>query len=169
MSIVKPKKQTDSNEHRIVCWRTGWQMIKAHPLLGVGPEEVNDARVFDRYVPADIPRPLPDGWYGHLHNVYIQYAAERGIPAALFIVAVLAVPLIDFLQALRRTVPRRSDARFLLHAAVASIIGTAVSGIFEHNLGDTEVLTMFLLTVCAGYVAAPAVRIHAAESTPVAA
>ena len=29
MSIVKPKKQTDSNEHRIVCWRTGWEMIKA--------------------------------------------------------------------------------------------------------------------------------------------
>ena len=50
MSIVKPTKQTDSNEHRIVCWRTGWQMIKAHPIVGVGPEEVSDAGVFDGYV-----------------------------------------------------------------------------------------------------------------------
>ena len=39
-SIVQPQTQTDSNEHRIVCWRTGWQMIKAHPVFGVGPEEI---------------------------------------------------------------------------------------------------------------------------------
>ena len=40
LSIVKPEKQTDSNEHRKICWITGWQMIKAHPLLGVGPEKL---------------------------------------------------------------------------------------------------------------------------------
>ena len=114
ISIVKPKKQTDSNEHRIVCWRTGWQMIKAHPIVGVGPEEVSDVRVFDRYVPPDISRPLPEGSYGHLHNVYIQYAAERGIPAALFIVAVLAVGMADLTRAVRRLPPGRSDARFIL-------------------------------------------------------
>jgi O-antigen ligase len=169
MSIVKPKKQTDSNEHRIVCWRTGWQMIKAHPIVGVGPEEVSDARVFDRYVPADISRPLPDGWYGHLHNVYIQYAAERGIPAALFIIAVLAIPMRDLTRALRRLAPGRSDARFVLNAAIASIIGTALSGVFEHNLGDTEVLTMFLVILCAGYVATETKKAAVEETAPVAA
>ena len=29
-----------------------------------------------------------------------------------------------------------------------------VSGVFEKNLGDTEVLTMFLAIVCLGYLAA---------------
>jgi O-antigen ligase len=169
ISIVRPKKQTDSNGHRIVCWRTGWQMIKAHPIVGVGPEEVSDARVFDSYVPADIPWPLPDGWYGHLHDVYIQYAAERGVPAGLLIVAALALPLIDFSRALRRTTHGRSDIRFLLHAAIAAIIGTAVSGITEHNLGDTEVLTMFLVILCAGYVAAERKPAVVKESAPVAA
>jgi O-antigen ligase len=154
LSIVRPKKQTDSNEHRIVCWRTGWQMIKAHPIVGVGPEEVSDTRVFYRYLPADIALPLPQGWYGHLHDIYIQYAAERGIPAALFIAAALLMALIDFLRALRHAGRGRSDARFILQAAVACIIGTAIGGIFEHNLGDTEVLTMFLVIMCAGYVAA---------------
>ncbi len=84
-SIVKPKKQTDSNEHRIVCWRTGWEMIKANPVVGVGPEEIKNEKVFFSYLPKDIQRPLPDGWYGHLHNIYIHYAAERGIPAVLFL------------------------------------------------------------------------------------
>ena len=32
--------ETDSNEHRKIVWRTGWQMIKAHPIVGVGPEEI---------------------------------------------------------------------------------------------------------------------------------
>jgi len=137
--------------------------------FGVGPEEVSDARVFDRYVPADISRPLPDGWYGHLHNVYIQYAAERGIPAALFILAALAMAMRDLMRAMRRFAPGRSDARFMLNAAIASIIGAALSGIFEHNLGDTEVLTMFLVILCAGYVAADPKKAVVEETAPVAA
>ncbi len=154
MSIVKPTKQTDSNEHRIVCWRTGWQMIQAHPWLGVGPEEISKRELFDSYLPADISKPLPDGWYGHLHNIYIHYAAERGIPAALLITGALLLALNDFRRALRRLPPGRSDRRFFLHGAAACVIGTMVSGVFELNLGDTEVLTMFLAIVCLGYLAA---------------
>jgi O-antigen ligase len=169
MSIVKPRKQTDSNEHRIVCWRTGWQMIKAHPIVGIGPEEVSDTRVFDRYLPSDISRPLPEGWYGHLHNFYIQYAAERGIPATFFIVAALAIAVFDFKRALRGTVRGRSDRVFILHGAIACVIGTAVSGVFEHNLGDTEVLTMLLIILATGYIAAKPEREAATEWNPVAA
>ena len=105
----------------------------------------------------------------HLHNVYIQYAAERGIPAALFIIAVLALALVDLIHALGRIGPGRSDARFILNAAIASTIGAALSGIFEHNLGDTEVLTMFLVILCAGYVAAETKKAAFEEIAPVAA
>lgn len=153
-SIVEPETQTDSNLHRIVCWRTGWQMIKAHPLLGVGPEEIAKRSVFDSYVPADIRKPLPDGWYGHLHDIYIHYAAERGVPAAIILTAALLMALWDFRKAMRRLAPGRSDRRFLLEAASACLIGTMVSGVFELNLGDTEVLTMFLAIMCLGYLAA---------------
>src|SRR5205823_14946910 len=45
-SIIHPETQTDSNGHRIVCWRTGWRMIQAHPILGVGPEIINRRKVF---------------------------------------------------------------------------------------------------------------------------
>ncbi len=33
--------QTDSNAHRAELRRIGWEMIKAHPWLGVGPEQVS--------------------------------------------------------------------------------------------------------------------------------
>ncbi|MES1258604.1 MAG: O-antigen ligase family protein [Acidobacteriota bacterium] len=153
-SIVDPETQTDSNQHRKICWRTGWQMIQAHPLLGVGPDEIRKDKVFFAYLPADVKRPLPDGFYQHLHNIYIQYAAERGIPATLFMTGAMVMALWDFRRALTRLPAGRSDARFLLQAAIACIIGTMVGGVFEYNLNDSEVLAMFLALMCVGYLAA---------------
>ena len=97
---------------------------------------------------------MPDGYYGHLHNIYIHYAAECGVPAALFLVAAFGVALFDFNRALVRLPPGRSDRRFLLHASVACVIATMAAGWFEKNLGDTEVLTMFLVMMSLGYLAA---------------
>jgi O-antigen ligase len=148
VSIVKPKKETDSNEHRIITFRTGIVMIKAHPWLGLGPEIVN--RDFMQYVPADIPRPLPVGWYGHLHNIYLHYAAERGIPTMLALVAMLLMGLYDWWRAARKAT---GDVQALLHGATAVTISIMIAGIFEHNLGDSEVLAMYLTIAAAGYVA----------------
>lgn len=151
-SVLSPHGQLDSNQHRIVCWRTGWNMVRAHPLLGVGPERVGT--VLMNYVPADVPHPLPEGWYGHLHSIYVHYAAERGIPAMLALVWFLALALWDYLCALRRLPAGRGEEKFVLHGAVAAVVAVAVAGIFELNLGDSEVLAMFLALVACGYVAA---------------
>ncbi len=150
-SSFHPDQRLDSNEFRIVCWRTGWQMIKAHPLVGVGPEIVRLR--FNDWVPADIPRPLPTGWYGHLHNLYIHYAAERGIPTALALVAALVMMVCQFAGALRRLKPGQGDERFLLHGAIAVIAAVMISGMFEVNLGDSEVLAIFLSVAALAYVA----------------
>lgn len=147
-SALRPRGEIDSNQHRIVSWRTGWRMIQAHPWFGLGPEHVK--LQFDDYVPADVPRPLPKGWYGHLHNIYLHYAAERGVPTALALLWLLGRILADFARAARRAPP---ETRFVLHGAVAAVVAILVEGIFELNLGDTEVLTMFLTIVAAGYVA----------------
>ena len=149
-SIFKPKG-VDSNQFRVVTWRTGLQMIERHPLLGVGPEGVK--LHFDDYIPADIPRPLPSGWYGHLHNIYLHYAAERGIPTMLILMWLLFQILFDFWRGLRALPPARSDRRFLLHGGIAVVLATMAEGFVELNLGDSEVLTMFLVVVACGYVA----------------
>jgi O-antigen ligase len=147
-SLVRPHGHLDSNEHRIVCWRTGLNMIRAHPFFGLGPQHVT--LDFDRYVPPDIPRPLPEGWYGHLHNIYIHYAAERGVPAMLILMWMLGKILYDFARGLRTA--RSPDHKSFLYGGVAVMIAILVSGIFELNLGDTEVLTLFLAVVACGYV-----------------
>jgi O-antigen ligase len=150
-SSFKPHGDTDSNQFRVVVWRTGFAMIKAHPWFGIGPEEVKPE--LPSYIPPDIPRPLPSGWYGHLHNIYLHYAAERGIPTMLALMWMLGKIFYDFVRAVLRK-PSNPDARFVLHGAIAVLIGILVVGFFEVNLGDSEVLTMFLSVVGFGYIAA---------------
>jgi O-antigen ligase len=149
-SVLKPHGDLDSNAHRAVCRITGWQMVKAHPWLGLGPEQIG--KQFERYVPASVTRPLPTGWYGHLHNIYLQYAAERGIPGLLAILWFIGKALLDYLRMLKRaSLP--PSAAFVLHGAIAVILAVLAEGFFEYNLGDSEVLTMFLAVVACGYVA----------------
>jgi putative inorganic carbon (HCO3(-)) transporter len=150
VSLFQPHGERDSNQFRIVVWRTGLEMIRAHPWFGLGPEQVGPQ--LEKYVPHDIRRPLPDGYYGHLHNIYIHYAAERGIPTMLAMMWLIGRALWDFASTLWRRRPT-GDARFVLHAVVAAIIGLLVVGCVEYNLGDSEVLTLFLCTVCFGYLA----------------
>ena len=150
VSLFKPGK-ADSNQHRIVSWRTGWEMIRAHPLTGLGPQEVE--RRFVEFIPADVPQPLPQGYYGHLHNIYLQFAAERGLLVLGAVLWLFGMALWDFSKRLRTLGPGPSDERFLLHGGIAVVLATMIAGVAEHNLGDSEVLTMFLTVLATAYTA----------------
>lgn len=140
----------DSNAFRMVTWRTGIRMIEAHPLLGLGPEEPRIQ--FDQYMPPEL-LPKPEGSYIHLHNMYLEYAAERGIPTMLIMMWMLLEILYDFWRGLRALPPGRSNARFLLHGGIAVVLASMVEGMAEYNLGISGVLTMFLVVVACGYLA----------------
>jgi len=149
-SLVQPRR-VDSNQFRIVVWSTGVRMIEAHPWLGLGPEQPHIQ--FQQWVRGDIPRPLPTGYYGHLHNVYLQYAAERGIPTTLVMLWLLIQIVVNFRRGLLGLPPGRDDRRFLLHGGIAAVLAVLAEGFVEYNLGDSEVLTMFLAVVACGYLA----------------
>lgn len=146
-SVFQPHGDKDSNEHRSVTRRIGWAMIKAHPWLGVGPEQVG--KVYKSYVPADVKK-LPTGYYQHLHNVYIHYAAERGVITMLMLLWLLLRALYDFVVTLR-SLTRDSESRWVLHMAIAVIIAIMIAAWEEVNLGTSVVLAMFLAVVGCGY------------------
>lgn len=160
--VTNPYHVLDRNqEHRAALRRVGWEIIKAHPIVGVGPERVGDR--FMDYLPADIPRPIPKEWYfQHLHNIYFHFGAERGLPALAALLWLLGQSIFDFFRTLRR-LPQHSEARWILHGAIAAIIAVMVSGWGEVNLGDSEVLGMFLAVVACGYAAVHASRSHSEE------
>src|ERR1035438_8503638 len=80
----------------------------------------------------------------HLHNVYLQYAAERGVPALIAYLWFLGKMLFDFRRAARGTLAREGERRFVLHGAVAVMIAALSAGWYELNLNDGEILTLFL-------------------------
>jgi O-antigen ligase len=129
--------EDSAKQSRVVMFWTGLNMIAAHPLFGVGPEQVEAE--FLRYRPLEMP--LPRGWYGHLHNIYLQIAAERGIPCLLFLLWMI---LEVFRSGLALAHSSTREARILGQSAVAVTIGLMVSGLFEFNLGDSEVLMLYL-------------------------
>jgi O-antigen ligase len=141
----------DSRAHRAALRRVGWEMIAAHPIVGVGPEQVGPQ--FMQYYPADLPHPLPVAWYKeHLHNIYIHFAAERGLPALAALLWLLGRALFDFWVTLRR-LPAQAESRWVLHGAIAVIIAVMISGWTELTLGHSQVLEMFLAVLACGYIA----------------
>lgn len=144
-------KQVDSNTFRIIAWNAGIQMIEKHPLLGLGPE--GPKYHFQEYVPSKTWSSRPPGFYQHLHNIYLQYGAERGIPTLLVFLWLLGRILADFWRGLGALPPGTGDRRFLLHGGIAMVVAMMVEGVAEVNFGDSEPLTMFLVVVACGYLA----------------
>lgn len=144
-------RRVDSNAFRRIAWNAGIQMIEKHPLLGLGPE--GPKYHFQEYVPPDTWDNRPPGFYEHLHNVYLQYGAERGIPTLLVFLWLLVQIVVDFGRGLKRLPPGNGNRRFLLHGGIAVVLAMMAEGVAEVNFGDSEPLTMFLVVIACGYLA----------------
>jgi O-antigen ligase len=131
-----------TNRDRVAMFHTGMRIIKDHPITGVGPDGVK--LVYPHYRDARAERQLNP----HLHNVPLQIAAERGLPA-LAIWLWFIVGLIRDL--LRKT--KSSSLRSLPTAALAGVVAMLSAGMFEYNFGDSEFLMLFLLLVTLPYAA----------------
>ncbi len=121
---------------RFEMWQVGLRMIRAHPWLGIGPNNI--VPEYPLYLP---PGKSPIvGYHGHLHNNFLQLAAERGLPA-------LAAWL-WFMGALTWHIWRvRREAGWVAEAAMAAWLAMVVEGFFEFNFGSSPVLMLFLFLV----------------------
>jgi O-antigen ligase len=131
--VLTVSAQQDSNRDRLQMIEMGRDMIRDHPLVGVGPDMVG--RVYGRYL-----RPNPVHTYNpHLHNVPVQIAAERGLPAfAAWLVFVVIALLGLFRQV------RLGPAHAVAGAGLAAVVAMLSAGLFEYNFGDSEFLMLFL-------------------------
>jgi O-antigen ligase len=147
--ILSQPAVTSRVDSRIIMWRTGTRMIQDHPLFGVGPERVGPT--FMDYLPPDVPKELPDAYYAHLHNTFVHYAAERGLPIVLALLWLFGKVLWDMSRALNRVPPGPGDRRFLLHGTIAATIALFIVCLTNVSLGDSEVLAAWLAVVAVGY------------------
>jgi len=134
MSIFDVQEPT--NQDRLAMIEIGARIVHDHPLTGVGPNMI--PRVYEQYRPDyAINRVNP-----HLHNVPLQIAAERGLPALAiwlwFIVSLVAAHVRLF---------RSQTDKVPAAAALAAVAAMLAAGLFEYNFGDSEFLMLFLVLV----------------------
>ena len=129
---------------RVTMLKVGSRMVRANPLAGVGP-----ARVGDRYREFLDPNE-PAHVNPHLHNVPMQIAAERGLPALAAWLGMLVVLAIDMVKRLRI-----AETRFLAASALGCMVAMLAAGMAEYNFGDSEFLMLFLVLMTLPYAAHP--------------
>lgn len=139
-SMFDPNDPT--NRDRIAMLHSGARMIRDRPLTGVGPNMI------EQVYPAYRDPGAVEAVNVHLHNVPVQIAAERGLPALLIWASFIAVLLRDMVRMLR-TSPHPS----LPAAGLAAIVAMLAAGLFEYNFGDSEFLMLFLVLVTLPYAA----------------
>lgn len=135
---------------RLEMWRAGLKMIQQHPWVGVGPNNI--PLVYTLYLP---PRTTPMvGYHDHLHNDFLQIAAERGVPCLLIWLWFMLVLGWQILRIRRRL----SSQQWVADAAIAAWLAFLSEGLFEFNFGTFPVLMVFLFLVSAPFAAEQAER-----------
>ena len=78
----------------------------------------------------------------HLHNVPLQIAAERGLPALLLWGWFVVMVVRDLIQQFRQP-----QSRALAAAGLAAVACMLTAGMFEYNFGDSEFLMLLLVLI----------------------
>ena len=128
--------QDPTNRDRLAMVRVGAGMVRDHPLTGVGPEMVE--ALYEEYRPDS----AVNATNPHLHNVPLQIAAERGLPALLLWCWFVAAAVGNLGRHFRR-----QDTRPLAAAGLAALASMLAAGMFEYNFGDSEFLMLLLVLI----------------------
>jgi O-antigen ligase len=139
---------------RIECFGTAIRLIKDNPWLGVGPKNVKYEALKYRK-----ENEFPDWLYQHMHNNFLQIAAEAGIPGLIFWLWFMFRLAWDALRCYRyangKSFPGgekiRQEALIASSAALAAWAALLTAGLVEYNFGDSEVLMFFLFIMGAPY------------------
>src|SRR6185436_15635389 len=119
-SIFKRKDVTTVD--RIAMLEAGVAIVKDYPLTGVGPDQIS--RLYPRYRVPDAVNPTN----AHLHNVPMQIAAERGLPAlAAWLWFVVSV-FLGLWQLVKR-----ARNKSLAAAALGAMVAMLAAGMTEYN------------------------------------
>lgn len=128
----------DSTARRIAYMRAGLRLIPRHPLLGVGMDA--HQRHWEEWG-------FPGDYVTHTHSTPIQIALERGVPALLCFIWLMASMGLMLWRGYRQSCQTDDQLDWLTLGALAAAGGFAASSLVNYNFGDSEAL-MLLLAVC---------------------
>lgn len=145
---------TSSIDERAQFWEQSFRLSMERPLLGYGPYSFRFAQphlMEQVYATSD-----------HAHNVFLKYAAERGLPAAIAFIGFLGYVIILSIRHL--FLDRKNDWSIGADARTIALL-VAVLGVLAHNLIDYNL--QFVGIALPLWVALALLSTHLAEKRPV--
>jgi len=130
-----------SNYDRLCMIEAGLRMVSERPLLGLGPGVVRTRYTLYRHPTA------PRDERPHLHNSYLQLAAEQGLLSLAAFVALLGASFGQTLRNYRREHGARGPRADLHLGVAAALVAYTLAAFFEGNWADTEVQRIALFVV----------------------
>jgi len=132
-----------SNEDRLNMWSTGIKMFKDHPLTGIADSHIKE--IYSTY--KKIERP---GEGVHLHNNFIMILATTGI---FGFISYMGMFLLIFLKQIKFYKQSANETfKALIMGSILAMVSFHISGIFEWNFGDHEVITVFFFLMSVPFV-----------------
>lgn len=147
--------QDTTNRERIYMATIALNIIKKHPVLGIGHGILSNQLQY--YVSEGIDK----NWrIPHLHNNILQIAADSGL---LGLISWLILFLKWFYDSLLFYFKNKTHYPDLVVSAIATVFAFQIAGLFEYNFGDSEILTLILFIMTIPYALAhsiPAQQAH---------
>ncbi len=134
-----------TNYDRLCMFEAGLHMVAERPLFGHGPRMVEVRYPIYRHPTA--PRHSVE----HLHNSYIQMAAERGLLSLGAYLWLIGGTLVVGYRGLRRELRSGDGHAEIWLGAFTALLAFALAGLFEDNWRDTEVQRVALFMIALPY------------------
>ncbi len=131
--------QDPGTDYRVLMWRDGLRLIRAHPWFGTGMNSVRDSwwqfnlAAYKKYQ-----------LRSHFHSTPIQLAVMQGIPALLAWIVLMGCYWLMLLRLVKQARVRGDPALYGL--ALGILGGTSaflVSSLVQYNFGDSVVVLQF--------------------------
>jgi len=140
-SVTDPNNE--SNRERLLVWGAGLRIIADYPVFGVGQNSF--PLVYPKYRAKNVKEPH----ISHLHNNFLELAAERGLVGLAAWIWLWGAALWVTAKAWRSAEDDK-EVKTALAACMGGVVAFLAAGLFEYNFGDSEIQMMFYFILAAG-------------------
>jgi O-antigen ligase len=136
----------EQNADRIYIWKRSIEMIKDHPVTGIGQGNYNALSRGKYYKPHHFEK---EPSHAHAHNNLLMIMVDRGVFGLIVFVWLWITIFKKTFTTLQKLPPDRPYLQALVLGCLAAFIAFFVEGFFENNFGDSEVgmLLWFLVAL----------------------
>lgn len=125
-----------SNTERLLMWESAFNMVKDHPVLGVGLGQYKD-NYQKKYILLEAKQPN----LSHAHSNYMQMLAENGLIGFLGFIGLIGYVLV---RNIKSFIKIRCPYSLII---ASSTVALMLQGITEYNFGNSAVMKAYWLVL----------------------